>query len=155
MTAVVARRLFLVIVLGGIVCACHENSESQYPSAADAGKAGEFDRGWLPDVLKPDVTDIREWHDIASNEARGRFVLNAGVVDRVKASCKPDMDVPRKTWSMPNWFPDSISGGDEVTHGMQVFRCDDFYVAVDSAANEGYFWLKYPSDQSSRACCRP
>ena len=48
------------------------------PFRAAAVTAGEFDRGWLPDVLKPDVTNIGEWHDIASNEVRGKSLSTSG-----------------------------------------------------------------------------
>jgi hypothetical protein len=154
-TSALVRRLLPMIVVVGIMCACREKFESQYPSAADAAKAGEFDRGWLPEVLKPDAMNIREWHDIASNEVRGRFALNERVLNRLQSSCKPRMDVPRKTWSMPDWFPDSIARGNEAAHGMRVFRCDDFFIAVDTAATTGYFWTKYPSDQNHNVCCRP
>jgi hypothetical protein len=153
-TATITRRLLALLVVAGIMCACEEKFESQFPSAADATKAGEFDRGWLPVVLKPDVVDIREWHDIASNEVRGRFDLNERVLNSLQSSCNSGMDVPRKTLSMPKWFPDSITHGDAAAHGMRVFRCDDFFVAVDKGVAAGYFWTKYPSDHQ-QVCCRP
>ena len=154
-TRSIMRRLLPLIVLSAVTGACKEKFESHYSSAVDAAKAGEFDRGWLPEVLKPDTMDIREWHDVASNEVRGRFVLNARVVNSLKASCEPGMDVPRKTWSMPKWFPDPITRGDARSRGMQFFRCDDFFIAIDTRGTSGYFWTKYPSDQNRQACCRP
>ena len=146
-------RLSLLLIIDGMMCACQEKFESYYPSAAAAAKAGAFDRGWLPDVLKPDVKDIREWHDIASNEFRGKFVLNERVVNRVQSSCRPGFDVPRKTRSMPEWFPLTISQGEATTHGMRVFRCDDFFVAVDTTTADGYFWTKYPLREYDHTCC--
>src|SRR5258707_8323883 len=92
------QRLLFLVIVAGIMCACTEKFESRYPSAAAAANAGAFDHGWLPDVLKPDVMNIREWHDIASNEVRGRFALNERVLKSLQSSCRPDMDVPRKTW---------------------------------------------------------
>jgi hypothetical protein len=153
-TAAIKRRLLQLIVFGGIMCACKEKFESQYPSAVDTAKSGEFDRGWLPELLKPDVMNIREWHDIASNEVRGRFDLNGRVLNSLNSSCKSAMDVPRKTWSMPDWFPDAITQGKAVAHGMQAFRCADFFVAVGTRTAAGYFWTKYPSDHP-QVCCRP
>lgn len=155
MTAAIARRLLPSIAFLGIMCACTEKFESHYPSAGAAAKAGEFDRGWLPDVLKPDAMDIKEWHDIASNEVRGRFDLNDRILSSLQSSCKLSVDVPRKTWSMPKWFPDSITRGDANARGMRIFRCDDFFVAVDKATGTGYFWTKYPSDRNPNRCCRP
>jgi len=148
-------RLLLLVIVAGIMSGCEEKFESYYPSATAAAKAGVFDHGWLPGVLKPDVMNIREWHDIASSEVRGRFALNERVLNSLQSACKPAMDVPRKTWSMPEWFPASIARGDAVVHGMRIFRCDDFFVAVDTAAAAGYFWTKYPWGQNQQVCCRP
>jgi hypothetical protein len=149
------RRFLLVALISGTMCACKEKFESSYSSAADAGKLGAFDHGWLPEVLKPDVMNIREWHDIASNEVRGKFALNTRVVNTLQSSCKSDMDIPRKTWSMPDWFPASIYRGNAAADGMRIFRCDEFFVAVDTGASSGYFWTKYPLKQYEDVCCRP
>jgi hypothetical protein len=143
-TAII-RRLWLLIIVAGIMSACQEKFESRYPSATAADKAGAFDHGRIPDLLKPDVTDIREWYDIASSEVRGRFALNPGVLNRLKSSCTPATDVPRRTRSMPGWFPVSITSGDAAAQGMSVFRCTDFFVATDKSAAAGYFWeTNYP-----------
>jgi len=83
------RRLLLVITLVVFMCACEEKFETYYSSATAAAKAGEFDRGWLPDLLKPDVMDIRLWYDIDSNEVRGRFALNERVVRSLGSRCEP------------------------------------------------------------------
>jgi hypothetical protein len=136
------RRLLLLITIVGLMCGCKEKFESYYPSAAAAAKAGEFDRGWLPDVLKPDVIDIGLWYDIDSNEARGKFALNERVVNSLQSTCKPGMNVPRRSWSMPEWFPASITRGDATAHGIRIFGCDNFFVATDTAAGTGYFWTK-------------
>jgi hypothetical protein len=88
MTAAIARKLLPLIAFAGIMCACTEKFESHYSSAEAAAKAGEFDRGWLPDVLNPDAVDIKEWHDVASNEVRGRFDLNDRILSGLQASCK-------------------------------------------------------------------
>jgi hypothetical protein len=139
------RRLWLLIIVAGITSACQEKFESHYPSTTAAEKSGAFDHGWIPDLLKPDVTDISEWHDIASSEVRGRFALNPGVLDRLKSSCTPATDMPRRTRSMPEWFPVSITSGDAAAQGMSVFRCADFFVASDKSAVAGYFWeTNYP-----------
>ena len=73
------RRLLPLIVLSADMGACKEKFESHHFSAVDAAKAGEFDRGWLPKVLKPDTMDMREWHDVASNEALGNSFSMRGL----------------------------------------------------------------------------
>ena len=141
----VIRRLSLLVIFVGTMSGCKEKFESNYSSVAIAVKDGAFDRGWLPELLKPDVVNIREWHDIASNEIRGRFALNRRVLDSLQSTCKPAVDVPRKTWSMPEWFPESIPHGNAEAHGMRIFRCKNFFIAADAVAQAGYFWeADYP-----------
>ena len=141
----VIRKVSLLVIVVGMMSGCKEKFESSYSSVAVAVKDGAFDRGWLPELLKPDVVSIKEWHDISSNEIRGRFALNQGVMDRLQSTCTRAVDVPRKTWSMPNWFPESIPQGDAEAHGMRIFRCDNFFIASDVPAQAGYFWeADYP-----------
>jgi hypothetical protein len=145
------RQISLLIVILVSMNACKEKFESHYSSATDAAKAGEFDRGWLPDVLKPDIRNISEWHDVASNEARGRFVLSEEFLNRLRSSCVISADVPRKTSSMPDWFPAAIYRGESSKEGMLIFRCEDFFVAINQQTKNGYFWSKYPSE--TKTCC--
>jgi len=141
---IILKLSFLVIVVA-TMSACQEEFETHYPSAADAAKAGEFDRGWLPELLKPDAADIREWHDIDSNEVRGKFAMNARIHGILESSCSSAKDLPRKTWFMPSWFPSSIYRGDAAAHDIQIFRCNNFFVAEDKTAAVGYFWdTAYP-----------
>jgi hypothetical protein len=128
------------VTFSACMSACRDSAESHYPTAAAAAQAGMFDHGWLPEVLKPDAADITVWYDIASNEVRGKFALNPAVTERVRSTCKPASDVPRKTWWMPRWFPASIPAGVAAPTGLQIFRCDDYFVATDRALGKGYFW---------------
>jgi hypothetical protein len=116
-------RTALVLVVGVVtITGCNEQVESHYPVVAAAAQAGAFERGWLPAVLKPDVTDIREWHDVDTNEVRGRFVLNDPVLHRLQSDCKQATEVPRHIRSAPSWWPESIPG-DEAATAIPVFRC--------------------------------
>ena len=146
MTSATIRQMSLLIAVLVSMNACKEKYESHYNSATDAAKAGEFDRGWLPDVLRPDVANISEWHDIDSNEVRGRFALNEEVVRRLRSSCVMSADVPRKTSLMPAWFPATIYRGDAKKEGMEMFGCEEFFVAINQHTEKGYFWSKYPSE---------
>lgn len=129
----------MVPILASMV-ACKDSVESHYASAASAAQAGMFEHGWLPEILKPDSQDITVWYDIASNEVRGKFAMNPALTERVRSICKPANDKPRKTWWMPGWFPASITQGELGEHGLQSFRCDDYFVAVDPHNSDGYFW---------------
>jgi hypothetical protein len=101
--------------------------------------------------LSLEVAQISEWHDIDSNEVRGRFAGNREILNRVRSSCAMSADLPRRTSSMPYWFPAAIYGGEAAKEGMAIFRCDEFFVAINQQTEKGYFWSKYPSE--TKTCC--
>jgi hypothetical protein len=128
-----------VVVMSG----CNEQLEKHYPTAATAAQAGAFDHGWIPRVLQPDVTDIREWHDLDTNEVRGRFAPNDSVLNRLQSTCKQGGDLPRRVRSAPNWWPDSVNNGGSAKN-TPVFHCDNFFITTDTQKATGYFWTNGP-----------
>jgi hypothetical protein len=75
-----ARRSLLVwtATLVGTVgflqwCAWYERPSSYYPDLASYEADGVNSRAWLPDSLPPSAKDIREAHDIDTNESWIRF----------------------------------------------------------------------------------
>jgi hypothetical protein len=108
------RRLILMIAISCVLIAgCDEKFESHFPTAAAASEAGEFTRGWLPEVLRPDATDIYEWHDLDSNRGGGRFSVNPSLVHRIESDCQRT--------------------------SKTEFRCDEFWISVDSEKGIGRF----------------
>lgn len=122
-----------------LVTGCKEQLESRYPTVNTAAQTGAFKRGWLPGVLQPDATDMREWHDLDSNEVRGRFALNDSVLHRLPSDCKESQEEP-PTGTDPSWWLHTRVGG-ETAASLHVVRCDNFFVSMDRANGVGYFWL--------------
>src|SRR5690348_12095939 len=56
------RLVWLVPVL--LSLACNETPKASYSTVDAAAQDGAFQRGWLPDVLRSDVSDIREIHNL-------------------------------------------------------------------------------------------
>src|SRR6266496_2797965 len=124
-------RVFAAITIGSIFAVgCNEVSESHYSTAAAAAQAGAFTRGWLPDLLQPDVLDIYESHDLDSSEVEGRFALNDGVIHRIQSGCRTSMKIPERARSALSATPSSAN----------AVRCGDFLVTIDTAKRTGYFW---------------
>jgi hypothetical protein len=139
--------VWAVIFSVSFMFGCKDSVESHYESVAVAAHAGMFDHGWIPQILKPDVRDMVVWYDVSSNEVRGKFALNPGVTERIQSLCKPASNRPRRTWWMPGWFPAPINQGGASEHGLQMFRCEDYFVATEPATGNGYFWemeIQYP-----------
>ena len=78
-----AGLLLLIVFLEG----CNETPRAYYATAADAVTAGAMTRGWLPDVLNSDVSDIHESHDIDNNRGEARFRYTAGLIPRLNQKC--------------------------------------------------------------------
>jgi hypothetical protein len=132
------QTVLVVIASVLLVTGCKEQVESHYPTVHAASEAGAFDRGWLPGVLQPDTTDIREWHDLDSNEVVGRFALNDSVLHRLQSNCKESQGKPPTTPG-PSWWPHTSVDGDN-TGSFHVVRCEKFFVSTDRAIGVGYFW---------------
>jgi hypothetical protein len=132
------RKIVVTITSALLLTSCDERRKSHYPTADAATKAGAFERGWLPVVLQPDLTDIREWHDLNSNDVRGRFTINHVVLLRMQSECKKSSEIPPIELA-PEWWPRSISEGEAET-GVRVVHCREFFVAIDAANRTGYFW---------------
>lgn len=140
MKSTVIRSVLLALVVGAaITTACNEQHEAHYPTVAAAAEAGEFKRGWLPAELKPDVTDIQEWHDVDTNEVRGKFALNDSFLHRLQSNCKQSADVPRHIRSAPSWWRDHVTH-DEAASSIGEFRCGNFFIVAVTRNRAGYFW---------------
>ncbi len=132
------RMMLLIVATVLAVAGCREQLESRYPTADAAAQAGAFQRGWLPAVLQPDATEIQEWHDFDSNKVRGRFALNASVLNRLQRDCQQSQEKP-PLGTGPTWWLQTDVGKPSMTQ-LQVVRCDDFFVLTDRGNRVGYFW---------------
>ena len=131
------RTVLVMIASVSLVTGCKEQLESHYPTVNAAAQAGAFKRGWLPGVLQPDATDMREWHDLDSNEVRGRFALNDSVLHRLQSDCRESQEKP-PTGTGPSWWPHTVDGATAASR--HVVRCDNFFVSTYQASGVGYFW---------------
>lgn len=76
------NRLAPLVLQGVFLCACvgpfSEDFESHYPDVPTARQAGAFERGWLPEFVPPEATDISEKHNIDTNVTWACFSTPAG-----------------------------------------------------------------------------
>jgi hypothetical protein len=69
------RDVMGLVLLGTQVIAggCSERQESFFANMKDATASGAVARGWIPGDLPNSVTDVRELHDVDTNEVWGSF----------------------------------------------------------------------------------
>ena len=77
-----------VLVLMGSACliSCNE-SKNYYATSSDAVKDGAIARGWLPEVLRTNVTEIHESHDLDSNHGIADFRCSSGLISDLQQRC--------------------------------------------------------------------
>jgi len=61
---------------------------SHYANLAAARQSGIIDRGWVPEFLPTDSTNISETHDLDTNTGTGSFKFPAADLDAFKAQAR-------------------------------------------------------------------
>lgn len=140
----------LILVLG--LCACKETPESTYTSRQAAEQAGAFSRGWLPAFLPSSASDLRELHNLDSNESLLRFSFMPADLPTITASLQPVSESelcppPFQGLRRPAWWPKDLVGAQR--GGLRFFRSTAAlagpqtpagWFAVDAARGIGFFW---------------
>jgi hypothetical protein len=124
-----------------------ENQKAYYATIADAERdkiagADVFERGWLPLVMKSGVTEIREEHNVSTNQGRATFHYTPVFADRLERSCSslpPDAPVssPFRRW--PGFLRKGDTSAKLRSQNVRVFKCGDFTFAIDDEQS-GFFW---------------
>ncbi len=153
MRLVAPPRLLLVscvftLALGG---ACHESPESSYASYEEARRAGAVERGWIPSLVPAGALNIREKHDLDTNEVWGVFDFADADVEALQKQLRPlakGFLLGRTIGSGGvSWWPASLRGSLTETvlnDGALAFftGSDGFFAVVDWKLRRCYFWHK-------------
>lgn len=141
------NRLVLVLIAFLIGCEWMDTVEQSYPDLDAAKKANAIGEGkWIPDFLPPSARNLREIHNLDTNESWLAFQIESSDLDPMTGSCKDaaqsDVVGPRK--SPGRWWPQSLvqsSGDPEALKRFKFFQCvDSGEVAVDLEAKQVFYW---------------
>jgi hypothetical protein len=113
-----------------------EDIESHYADAATARRAGALDRGWLPEFIPDDATDISELHNLDTNltwacftNPRGPGSLRALLEKHgMKRATGPVTGGPPALFGTPAWWPAFMGRPDVETY--QVVEDSRFSLLV-------------------------
>ena len=142
-----ARRvLYLVTLLPLLMAACSDLRESSYSSMAEARRVGALDRGWLPDILPDAATNLREIHNIDTNQTWCAFELAPSETARLRGSMVPVKvsDLPEKTLRTPGvrWWPSVLQGTlDQAAidrAGLKLYVAGPLLFAFESNDTRGF-----------------
>ena len=85
-----SRRFIVLLLVTTDVSACFwERPESSYASFAEAQRSGAVEKGWIPTWIPSSATDIREIHDIDTNESMLSFAYDAQQGWDLPTDCQP------------------------------------------------------------------
>jgi hypothetical protein len=144
---IVAVVLFSAQLLGG---GCSDRRESSFASVKEARSSGAVARGWVPNDLPESATDLRELHDLDTNEVWGTFRLPVSerapsvALTRVEASKLNGHAVrsPRASW-WPETLTGNLDSGVLQKNGLELYSApppSEFWIAIDRNGGRGFFW---------------
>lgn len=122
-----ARFAFILAAL--FTAGCSEEPEVRYADWDEANAEGAMTRGWLPEWLPRSAENIRERHNIDTNQSAFSFVAVEGW--KAPMRCRPAVDPPNLV-VYPRGFLESAAAK------SGVLRCDDLYVLADKDVVYGW-----------------
>lgn len=121
---IVPMRFPLVVAMFVLLVGCQDSSTNRYASRSQVGAQDAFDRGWIPEFVPANASNIIEAHDIDSNHVRVEFSIPSDekdlLVDGANFVLLPEDAVSKVTASIdiPRW---STIGNRNL---MPVAKCD-------------------------------
>ena len=109
--------IVITVSTWGCVGPFSEDLESHYANVAAARDDGAFLRGWLPEIVPDEATDIREVHNIDSNRTWACFGIPQGAatvrarLEKATAQrvARPLGTRPPGLLGPPTWWPSSMA----------------------------------------------
>jgi len=111
-------RFAVWVTIAAVLCGCTDDVvDASYSTQAEAEKAGAVEHGWVPAWVPPEARQLREVHDLDTNESALSFTLPAGAKWRPPVPCRAadagEFSEPAFTRS---WIPKTIDAFD-------MYRC--------------------------------
>lgn len=140
----------LVINLGACALvfqtACSDKVETSYQSLSEAKRDGAIERGWLPSILPSRSSNIREVHNLDTNEVWCSFEFPQSEADDFRKSLAV-VDAPGHSITVRSpavaWWPaflvGPLSGGALKQHGFKLYGNAKILFAVDWTLGKAYF----------------
>ena len=116
-----------------------------------ADAQSSIDAGWIPDFFPSSARDIRERHDIDSNEIWISFAFDPQDLSWIDTACEPaaSLSGPRR---QPRWWPEALSGNVSKASTLNLYACERFIpiggapkryagtLATEPTTGEAWYW---------------
>lgn len=146
------RRAHFAIALSVIplfVSACSDRQQAMFVDLKQARAAGFVVKGWIPNDLPESATELRELHDVDTNEVWGTFRLPTTAGGAIRLALADASRINALSIRSPNvdWWPRELTGNLNARslqeHGFELYSTpapNAFWVAVNRAQGRGFFW---------------
>ena len=135
---------FASIVVAAAI-ACSEQREASYADRTMAEQAGAIRQGWIPDWLPASAREIRELHNLDTNQSMLSFHYDPNDRLAIPSSCSPVR--PSEVSPTPfrvSWWPNDVPPSRFVTHRHAFFACETgrAFLAVSAGQGEAHYWRR-------------
>jgi hypothetical protein len=139
--------LGLVMTLFAAACEQMETQENKYADAQAAITAGAIQQGWIPTFLPLSATNIRERHNVDTNEVWLQFSMNSNELDIIEKSCQriasAEIKLPRKSGGA--WWPDVLKEQERdallQSNEYMFFYCENTgSMALRADGRKAFYW---------------
>jgi len=120
--------------------------DSSFDTLQQAIDADMVNKGWIPDWVPHEATDLREVHDLDSNTSALAFTKPRVVLLKLPADCQATASGDSDPVAFDrSWWP----GEGTLNGSYRVFRCapesgKSVFVAVSRNEDRVLFWRAYP-----------
>lgn len=147
----IAKRNIVVVgllVSEILVAGCSDREASSFATLKEARASQAMARGWIPGNLPESAVDLREVHDVDTNEVWGTFSF--GTSDHGSAIKLLDPSkINGRTVRSPSvdWWPRVLTGRLDgrvlEKNGLELYSTPPphaFWIALDRNRGRGFFW---------------
>lgn len=132
-----------ILVVASI--ACNERREASYADLATAERAGAIRQGWIPDWVPRSAREIRELHDLDTNQSMLSFRYDPNDLLTVPSTCSQVR--PSEVSPAPfraSWWPNDVPPSAFVTHRHAFFACEPgrAFLAISDGQGEAHYWRR-------------
>jgi len=130
------------VALAIVAClGCGEQQEATYADRRAALRAGAIERGWVPEWIPKTARDLREVHNVDTNQSMLSFRYDRGDRLSVPGSCSPATTVSAPPFRVASW-PRDIPPGSGVSTRYAFFSCESgrAFLALLVGRDEAYYW---------------
>ncbi|PJK98460.1 hypothetical protein B9Y85_20900 [Stenotrophomonas maltophilia] len=138
-------RSTLALAVCSMLSACSLVMDSSFDTQQQAIDADMVNKGWIPDWVPHEATDLREVHDLDSNTSALAFAKPPAIPLQLPADCQATtFNNSNPVAFNRHWWPSNAT----LSASYRVFRCapesrKSVFVAINRTEGRVLFWRTY------------